>query len=152
MYIKYTRELLPDFLELCNLLDTELNKRVGGAKNRQKYIALNTLDDIRDFFIAYENVQPVGGACLKKNSDISIEIKRVFVKEAYRKTGIAKDILQNIFKYAISENYTEILLETGSILFEATQLYKKMGFYVIPNYGPYINMKHSICMKKDLKG
>lgn len=35
---------------------------------------------------------------------------------------------------------------------ESCAVYKKLGFEVIPNYGPYVNMPESLCMAKDLSG
>jgi len=33
---------------------------------------------------------------------------------------------------------------------EAIALYKKNGFKIIPNYGPYVHIANSICFEKKL--
>ena len=47
--------------------------------------------------------------------------------------------------------YNRMVLETGELLAESCAVYKKLGFQVIPNYGPYEDMPESLCMAKDLK-
>ncbi len=44
-----------------------------------------------------------------------------------------------------------MILETGELLVESCAVYQKLGFEIIPNYGPYVNMPESLCMAKDLK-
>ena len=46
--------------------------------------------------------------------------------------------------------YRRMILETGALLKESCARYKKLGFEVIPNYGPYVNMPESLCMARDL--
>lgn len=137
-----------DFLFLCNLLDTELNYRVGGEKNRQEYQNLNNLDNIRKFYIAYCKEEAIGCVCIKEYNCDSLEIKRLYVKEQFRNNGIAKKLLKQIINDAIKCEYKLLLLETGKPLYEALNLYKELGFITIPNYGPYKYLKYSICMKK----
>ena len=38
----------------------------------------------------------------------------------------------------------------GESLVAAMALYRKLGYEVIPNYGPYKDMQDSVCMKKKL--
>jgi len=42
-------------------------------------------------------------------------------------------------------------LETSNQLTNAISLYQKSGYEVIPNYGQYIDVESSVCMKKKLK-
>ncbi len=43
-----------------------------------------------------------------------------------------------------------MILETGELLAESCAVYKKLGFKVIPNYSPYVDMPESLCMAKNL--
>ena len=45
---------------------------------------------------------------------------------------------------------TITVLETGIHQQEAIHLYRKSGYLVIENYGPYKNMPESICMQKEI--
>ena len=47
-------------------------------------------------------------------------------------------------------NFRYAVLETGDPLVAASALYRKCGYKVIPNYGPYVNMPESVCMQKKL--
>ncbi len=149
--IFYSHVATNDFVMLCDLLDSELNYRAGGVQKRYEYEQLNKLDNIRDYYIAYDEHEAIGCACFKIYDSYSIEIKRVFVKKNYRKKGIAKQILKKIETDAIENNYSSLILETGRILYEAMNLYTKLGFKIIPNFGPYKNLKYSICMGKILE-
>ena len=62
MQIKITNGQDKDFIQLCHALDRFLNKLVGGEENRAQYIPYNTLDDIHDVLVAYENNTPIGCA------------------------------------------------------------------------------------------
>ena len=47
-------------------------------------------------------------------------------------------------------NYKSLILETGKPLMAAVNLYLKIGFTQIDNYGQYKGLESSICMKKEL--
>lgn len=51
---------------------------------------------------------------------------------------------------SLGENQASV--ETGELLAESCAVYKKLGFDIIPNYAPYVNMPESLCMAKDLRG
>ncbi len=55
-------------------------------------------------------------------------------------------------EWAAELGYKRMILETGELLAESCAVYKKMGFEVISNYAPYVNMPESLCMAKDLEG
>ena len=81
-----------------------------------------------------------------------IELKRVFVHIEYQGRGIGSKLVYLLMEWAIELGYKRMILETGELLTESCALYKKLGFQVISNYGPYVNMPESLCMAKDLKG
>lgn len=74
-----------DFITLSNELDQYLNKAIGGEEKREKYKAFNHLDTMDYVLVAYINDIPVGCAALRQFSECEIEVKRVFVRENYRK-------------------------------------------------------------------
>ena len=82
-----------DFIELCQDLDSFLNKLVGGEENRAEYIPYNQLDDIHNVIVAYDDDIPVGCASFKKYDDKCAEVKRVFVREKYRGKGISNKLM-----------------------------------------------------------
>lgn len=52
---------------------------------------------------------------------------------------------------AREKGFKYFILESGEPLVAAMALYRKIGYKVIPNYGQYVGMKESVCMKKRLE-
>lgn len=148
MDIKHSNGSDPDFISLCRQLDQFLNELAGGEENRAEYIPYNALDDIRHSFLAYQDGIAVGCASFKEFEPGVAEVKRVFVKPEYRGDKIAGRLLTELEKEAGRQGYHTLVLETGDALVSAAKLYKRIGFCPIDNYGPYINMPKSVCMKK----
>lgn len=150
MRFEYTDGYNKDFILLCHELDKFLNELVGGEENRAEYIQYNKVDDIHDVVIAYENDIPVGSASFKKYDDETAEVKRVFVKKEYRGQGISNELMRMLEQRAREKGFRYFILESGEPLVSAMALYRKIGYKVIPNYGQYVDMKDSVCMKKKL--
>lgn len=145
MRIEYTDGCNQDFIKLCHELDDFLNEIVGGEENRAEYVQYNKLDDIH-VVVAYDNDIPVGSA----SDDEYAEVKRVFVKKEYRGRGISNNLMKVLEERAREKGFKYFILESGEPLVSAMALYRKIGYKVIPNFGQYIDMEESICMKKKL--
>jgi GNAT superfamily N-acetyltransferase len=150
MRVLHTNGCNKDFIKLCKMLDVYLNGIVGGEKQREQYLQYNTLDDIHDVVLVYENNVIIGCGSFKYYDDITAEIKRVYIIDDYRGKGISKIIMGTLEKKAKHKGYTKIILESGAPLKEAMGLYKKLGYVIIDNYGSYKCMKDSICMQKNI--
>lgn len=140
----------PAFISLCHALDDFLNQLVGGAENRAEYVPYNALDDIHDAIVIYDGDCPIGCAGFKKYDDTCAEVKRVFIRQDYRGLGISHRLMTLLEAAAKEQGYRYFILESGEPLITAMALYRKIGYEVIPNYGPYRDMPESICMKKAL--
>ncbi len=140
-----------DFIENCRLLDMDLDRRVGKKIKRDKYKKFNQLDEIQQAIVVYENNKTVGGGAIRKYDDENIELKRVFVHTEYQGQGIGSQLVFLLIEWAKELGYKRMILETGTLLVESCAVYNKLGFKVIPNYGPYANMPESLCMAKELK-
>ncbi len=151
MYYKRTDGSDRDFIENCVLLDMDLDRRVGKAIKRDKYKKFNQLDEIRHAIVVYKGDTPVGGGAIRRYDDENIELKRVFVHTEYQGQGIGTRLVSLLTEWAAELGYKRIILETGELLAESLAVYKKSGFKVIPNYGPYADMPESLCMAKDLE-
>lgn len=138
------------FISLCHALDDFLNQLVGGAENRAEYVPYNALDDIHDAIVIYNGDCPIGCAGFKKYDDTCAEVKRVFIRQDYRGLGISHRLMTLLEAAAKEQGYRYFILESGEPLIAAMALYRKIGYEVIPNYGPYKDMPESICMKKAL--
>lgn len=150
MRFEYTDGCNTDFIELCRGLDNFLNELVGGEENRTAYIPYNKLDDIHDVILAYDGDIPVGSASFKKYDDESAEVKRVFIKQEYRGRGISNKLMELLEDAAREKGFRYLILESGEPLVAAMALYRKIGYEAIPNYGQYVDMADSVCMRKKI--
>ncbi len=140
-----------DFIENCRLLDMDLERRVGKVIERGKYHKYNRLDEIKQAIVVYEDGKAIGGGAIRRYDDETAELKRVFVHMEYQGQGIGSRLVSLLLEWAAELGYRRMILETGELLAESCAVYKKLGFQVIPNYGPYVNMPESLCMGKDLQ-
>lgn len=150
MRVVHTNGKDKDFIHLCIELDKNLDELVGGAFQRKEYNQYNQLDDIHDVVILYNHDTPAACGSFKHFDDKAAEIKRVFVHPDFRRQGLAVQLMSELETKALKKGYTRLILETGDPLVAATSLYTSIGFRVIENYGPYVNMPSSICMEKQL--
>lgn len=139
-----------DFIENCRLLDMDLDRRVGKKIKRDKYKKYNRLDDIKQAIVVYEDGKAIGGGAIRRYDEESVELKRVFIHTEYQGRGIGSKLVLLLIEWAMELGYKKMILETGELLVESCAVYKKLGFLVIPNYGPYVNMPESLCMAKKL--
>ena len=138
----------PGFRALIQQLDKEL---LGNYKEEQAvYSTYNKVENIDTVVVAYDNNKAAGCGCFKKFDDICVEIKRMYVAHGKRNLGIASAILNELELWAAELNFSHAVLETGTKQLGAIRLYQKKGYIITENYGQYINMPSSICMKKKL--
>lgn len=138
-----------DFIKLIGLLDEDLDGRYGELQ--KKYKQHNKIDFIKDVVVIYKNNEPVACGAFKEFDSNSVEMKRVFMKKENRRQGLSRLVMGKLEETAKSKRYDFAVLETGQKQYEAINLYKNLGYEIIPNYGPYIGNTNSICMKKLLK-
>lgn len=137
-----------DFEKLVVQLDAYL--RILDGDDHEFYAQFNKSSALKNALIAYENETPVGIGAYKEFENAA-EMKRMYVLPEHRGKGIATLILTELETWAKEEGYTTSLLETGHLQTDAVALYTKMGYQKIDNFGQYIGVNNSICMKKTLK-
>ena len=136
------------FRELVAMLDTFLAERDG--KDHAFYAQFNKQDNIKNTIVCFDDNEAIGCGAFKQYDETTVEIKRMFVKPSYRTKGAATEVLQELEKWAIENNFSLAILETVKNQPEAVALYKKNGYTIIPNFGQYKNVENSICMHKIL--
>lgn len=146
--IKRTTSDNADFEKLVVQLDAYL--RVLDGDDHEFYAQFNKSSALKNALIAYENETPVGIGAYKEFENAA-EMKRMYVLPEHRGKGIATQILTELETWAKEERYTISLLETGYMQKDAIALYTKLGYERINNFGQYIGVENSVCMKKTLK-
>lgn len=137
-----------DFRALVALLDQELRERDGDEHSF--FAQFNKLDKINHVVLAFQNDKPAGCGAIKQYTNEIAEVKRMFVHPDFRRSGIAIAILSELEQWARETGYSTCILETGVRQPEAINLYHKMNFNTIPNYGQYTGVENSVCMEKHL--
>ena len=136
----------PDFEKLVVALDAYL--RIVDGEDHAFYAQFNKSDSLKYALICYENEMAVGIGAYKKYDSQTAEIKRMYVLPECRGKGIAKAILNELEVWAAEENYTMAILETGFMQVDAIGLYQKQGYTITENYGQYVGVVNSVCMRK----
>ena len=78
--------------------------------------------------LAWDELDCVGCVGLRPLNDTVSEMKRLYIKPAYRGTGFGRLLAEKILKFAIESNYSKILLDTLSSMESAQGLYRSLGF------------------------
>jgi GNAT superfamily N-acetyltransferase len=102
------------------------------------------------FLVGYEDDLPVACGGLRPIADGSLEVKRMFVTEASRRRGHAREMLTALEDQARGLGVQVIRLETGDRQPEAISLYQRAGYRSIPCYDAYSGSPHSHCFEKQL--
>lgn len=91
--------------------------------------------------LALVNGKPAGCCALRplRNDAYpqAAEMKRLYVRSAFRGKGIGKKLVSRILTMAKTKGYHAVLLDTLQSMEEARALYQKVGFVEIPAY--YVN-------------
>lgn len=135
-----------DFIELVKHLDADLAERDGSEHSF--YAQFNKIDKIKHVVVAYEEDKPIGCGAIKEYEPSVMEVKRMYTLPTHRGKGGASQILTELEKWAAELKYQTCILETGKKQPEAIALYKKNGYYIIPNYGQYAEVENSVCFEK----
>jgi len=135
-----------NFIGLVKLLDADLAIRDGA--DHSFYSQYNKIDMIRNAIVCYNDDRPVGCGAFKPYNSDTVEIKRMFVLPECRGRQLGQAILFELEKWAAELHYQYCILETGKKQPEAIKLYQNSGYHLISNYGQYIGIVNSVCMKK----
>lgn len=135
-----------DFKRLVSNLNAYL--KIVDGDDHEFYMQYNGLDDLSHVVVAYDEGVACACGALKRFDDSTFEIKRMFVAEDKRGTGIAKLIIEELEEWAREENAERCVLETGSEMKPAIRFYTKMDYLPIERYGQYEDVETSVCFEK----
>jgi GNAT superfamily N-acetyltransferase len=137
-----------DFIDLIAAFDAYLWTKYPELKN--DYWGNNIIEINPNVVLIYLDDKAVACGCYKKLNPNTIEIKRMFVSPEARGLGLAQKILQELELMAVQSGFSNAVLETLYKQKAAIALYEKVGFEISENYEPYIGLKNSVCMRKQI--
>jgi len=79
--------------------------------------------------------QVAGCAALRALDAETAEMKRVYVRPAFRGLGVGRILAESILHESRTAGYRRIRLDTLPSMVRAQQLYRELGFYEIAPYG-----------------
>lgn len=103
-----------------------------------------------DLLLAYYEEEVAGCIAFTKTNEVGVcEMKRLYVRPAFRKNKIGRILIEELLDSAKGRNYQKIRLDTFDKLQSAVHLYKQFGFQNIP---PYYNnpLQGVVYMEKQL--
>ncbi len=102
------------------------------------------------FLLAWRDDTAVGCGGMRSHCEGVGELKRMYVRRATRRAGIARALLTELEHRALALGYQRLVLETGTLQPEAISLYTSSGYEPIDPYGEYKDSPLSRCFAKDL--
>ncbi|MEU5567320.1 GNAT family N-acetyltransferase [Micromonospora musae] len=145
MLIEFRVAIDPEIAALVTAQQRELREADGGLDGQ----ATETHDGIR-YLAVVVNGRAVACGGLQSLDAETGEIKRMYVRPAYRGRGIARQLLAALEELAYQRGHNTIRLETGTYLPAAIGLYTSCGYQPIPTYGEYVGNPYSVCFAKRL--
>jgi ribosomal protein S18 acetylase RimI-like enzyme len=137
----------PDALALIEELEAHLEP-LYPRESRHGFSVEKLLRERVVFFVTRDEEQAAGcGGVLLVGREYA-EIKRMYVRPAFRGRGLGRLMLDHLVAHARAQGLTVIRLETGIHQHEAIALYEGYGFRRIPPFGPYRDDPLSRCYEK----
>ncbi len=127
--IEFSNEYRDETIQL--LIDVAVNEY--GFVNWEKWFRIFEnefyINDNGNCWLAIESGKVVGTISLKNLCNNIGEIKNLYVHSRYRNRKIAQSLLDTLIKFARSNGYNELQLDTYDEFKEAIKFYEKNSFY-----------------------
>ncbi|GAA2653431.1 GNAT family N-acetyltransferase [Paractinoplanes durhamensis] len=145
MLIESRPGLDPELGALVTAQQREI-REIDGGMNTKVFMP----HDDSAYLVAVVNERAVACGAWQAMEPGAVELKRMYVRPAFRGRGIARQMIVAIEEEALAAGRPVIRLETGNYLPAAIALYQSSGYQPIPAYGPYVGNPYSVCFEKRL--
>ncbi len=139
---------LPEATALLAELDAHLMAHPYPQESRHAFNIERLLRENVAFFVAKVDGQPAGCGGIKLFGQEYGEIKRMYVRPAFRGRGLGKAMLAQLTQFASQHGIALLRLETGIYETEAIGMYESFGFRRCPPFGDYHEDPNSIYFEK----
>ncbi len=85
-------------------------------------------------FLALRDTRAVGCVAIRPQNGLTAEVKRLFVKAPYRRSGTGLCLMTAVISHAKQAGINELILETLPTMRAAIELYRQLGFVPAPAY------------------
>jgi putative acetyltransferase len=138
----------PDVVSLINELDDYLIRLYPPASNHLLGVEALMPPKVK-FVLARSQSEAVGCGAIRLEDGYA-EIKRVYVKPAWRGRGVGYRLLSKLEELARQSGHTMARLETGVRQSEAQKLYERNGYVRRGPFGEYTHDPLSLFYEKEL--
>ncbi len=140
----------PAAIDLIRELDCDLESRYPGEPCNG-ICAESFANDGGVFLLARVDHEPAGCGAVRPYDANRAEIKRMFVRPAFRGIGLGRRLLSELETIAADRGFHSLILETGKLMAEAIALYLASGYREIPRFGDYVESERSVCFQKEIE-
>ena len=134
-------------MELLAELDAALHEYPYPPESRHAFSVEKLIRESVAFFVASYDGQLAACGGVKLFADYG-EVKRMYVRPAFRRKGLGKAILDHLAEHARAHDVITLRLETGIHQVEAIGLYDGWGFYRRGPFGDYKNDPNTVYFEK----
>jgi len=134
---------------LIEMLSSELAAITGD--NGKSNFAVDAMNGDKSLWVLARNTHgdAIGCGAIRPLTQDIAELKRMFSDQSV--PGVGRALLTFLEASAKEMGYNEIRLETRHINYRAVNFYKKNGYVLIGNYGPYVGRTEAACFSKALR-
>jgi len=132
----------------------EYVRRYGGEGDTAPVDTSEFDGDGGRFFMVYVDDVPAAMGGWRRHEPLAewddAEIKRMYVRPAFQRRGLARLVLSELERTAVEAGITRVILETGLEQPEAIAMYRSAGYDDIPAFGYYADAELSVHLGKVL--
>ena len=123
---------------------------IYGGPDRTPMLATEFAAPSGAFLLVVRDGVTVGCAGLRRHDEQTAELKRMYVRVAYRRQGLARLLLDAVEERARRLGYRQLILETGVLQPQAMALYASHGYGQVETFGHHTESPNSRAFLKAL--